>query len=256
MAEIYKNLPFSEYQKIEAWRSHDLMTLAQCGFRWANQSSLHETPALLEGRVQHTVFLELDSFNGEFIIEPDLNRRTKVGKEQYAEWAETIGDRTPIKRALYETCMERRAAIEHLVPKPEHDVELTVVFDWLDQKCKSRFDWHDGECVLDLKTCRDASPRGFRRSISTFRYYQQAAFYLTAARAAGLRADRFWFLAQEKAHPFPHQWYTLSGAAIEYGDQQNEQALALGLDIRGGAQAPRAFNIEDDWVEFDADDLF
>ena len=110
--------------------------------------------------------------------------------------------------------------------------------------------------MLDLKTCRDASPRGFRRSISTFRYYQQAAFYLTAARAAGLRADRFWFLAQEKAHPFPHQWYTLSGAAIEYGDQQNEQALALGLDIRGGAQAPRAFNIEDDWVEFDADDLF
>ena len=44
-------------------------------------------------------------------------------------------------------------------------------------------DWYDGENVWDLKTARDASPRGFKSAINNFNYHMQAALYLDAAKA-------------------------------------------------------------------------
>ena len=55
---IYENLPYDDYAKIEAFRSHDLTSIDKCAYTWKHQKGLQPTPALLEGRVQHTVFLE------------------------------------------------------------------------------------------------------------------------------------------------------------------------------------------------------
>ncbi len=45
----------------------------------------------------------------------------------------------------------------------------------------------------------------------------------------GLPTEKFYFLAQEKTHPYPFAVYTLSDEAVAYGDAQNEQAMATGL---------------------------
>ena len=251
----YEGLSFSEYQSIRAWRSHDLMTLSKCAYTWQNQKEMQETPALLEGRVQHTVFLEHHKFFEEFAIQPDVDRRTKAGKAEYALWLEDLGDKTAIKQDMYDACMERRKVVEDFVPGADDQVELTVCFEWHGHPCKSRFDWYTGEDVWDLKTCRDASPRGFKGAINSFRYFQQAAFYLTAARSLGMTANGFWFLAQEKMHPYPFSVYTLSDEAIEYGNIKNEQALALGIDVANGAIA-RPFNQTKDWIEIGANELY
>jgi exodeoxyribonuclease VIII len=253
---VYEGLDYETYASIEAWRSHDLTSLIRCGFTWKNENPMKETPALMEGRVQHTVFLEHHKFAEEFAIEPNVDRRTKVGKAEYADWKETLDGRSPIKQDMYDICMERREVVEKFIPGPNDRAELTVCFVWRGEPCKARFDWHTGTDVWDLKTCRDASPRGFKTAINSFRYYQQAAFYLAAARHAGLRADRFMFLAQEKAHPFPFAVYTLSPEAIHYGDVRNEQALSLGKQIVSGEIEPQPFNGYGELVEFDADDLW
>ena len=224
---IYEGLTYEEYASIEAWRSHDLTTIISDPYTWKYQKEMTQTPALLEGRVQHTVFLELDKFHDEFVIEPKFDRRTKAGKAEYEDFMAGVGDRTPIKQELFDVCMERREVVLDYVPGPTDQVELTLCFLWNDKPCKARLDWYDGTNVWDLKTCRDASPRGFTAAIRNFRYYQQAAFYLTACRTLNMPGEKFYFLAQQKQHPYPYLVYTLSDEAITYGNAKNEQAMFI-----------------------------
>jgi exodeoxyribonuclease VIII len=228
----YENVPYEEYAEIEAFRSHDLTSVIKCPYTWKNEGPMKETPALIEGRVQHTVFLELDKFDQEFVLEPTVDRRTKAGKEEYEDFKAGIGNRTPIKQDMYDVCMERRAVVSDYVPRETDKVELTLCFYWHNHPFKARMDWYDGKNVWDLKTARDASPRGFRSAINNFNYYMQAALYLDAAKALDMPANQFMFLAQEKMHPYPFAVYTLSPEAVEYGRAKNEQALKTLLECK------------------------
>ena len=80
---IYDDIPYDDYAEIPAFRSHDLTSVIKCPYSWKNKKDMVQTPALLEGRVQHTVFLEHHKFDEEFVIQPKFDRRTKVGKEEY-----------------------------------------------------------------------------------------------------------------------------------------------------------------------------
>ena len=229
---IYEDIPYEEYAEIPAFRSHDLTAVIKCPYSWKHQKAMVQTPALLEGRVQHTVFLELHKFDDEFVIQPKIDRRTKVGKEEYEDFMATVGERTAITQDMFDTCIERRDVVKDYVPKAVDRAELTLVFEWHGHPFKCRLDWYDNERVWDLKTCRDASPRGFRGAINSFNYHMQAALYVEGCRASGLRADGFNFLAQEKAHPYPFGVYTLSDEALEYARARNEQALELLLKCK------------------------
>jgi hypothetical protein len=66
---------------------------------------------------------------------------------------------------------------------------------------------------------------------------------LAGCRAVGLPTEKFYFLAQEKTHPYPFAVYTLSEEAIAYGDAQNEQALSVGLACEE-AGIYRPYNVE------------
>jgi exodeoxyribonuclease VIII len=252
---IYEDLDYDTYASIPAWRSHDLTSIIKCSYSWKNSRGFSESPALLEGRLQHTLFLEHHKWEEEFIIAPEINRRTKVGKAEYEEWCLTVGDRTPIKQEMFDECMVRREVLQDFIPQPDHKVELTLCFEWNGQPCKGKLDWHTGTDVWDLKTARDASPRGFKQAINSFRYHQQAAFYIRACRAVGLPTEKFYFLAQEKAHPYPFGVYTLSDEAIAYGDEKNEQAMSIGIECRNsGVYLP--FNNREGITEFGLNDLY
>lgn len=252
---IYEDLDYDTYASIPAWRSHDLTSIIKCPYSWKNSRGFNESPALLEGRLQHTLFLEHHKWEEEFIIAPEINRRTKVGKAEYEEWCLTVGDRTPIKQEMFDECMVRREVLQDFIPQPDHKVELTLCFEWNGQPCKGKLDWHTGTDVWDLKTARDASPRGFKQAINSFRYHQQAAFYIRACRAVGLPTEKFYFLAQEKAHPYPFGVYTLSDEAIAYGDEKNEQAMSIGIECRNsGVYLP--FNNREGITEFGLNDLY
>lgn len=240
---IYENIPYEDYASIEAYRSHDLTSIDKCAYTWKFEKGLEPTPALLEGRVQHTVFLEHHNFDKEFVIEPDVDKRTSSGKQEYREFLEGVGDRTPITQALYDTCMSRRNAVADYIPSGTDKVELTLCYMWCGQPFKSRLDWYDGEYVWDLKTCRDASPRGFKNAVNSFKYFMQAALYVEACKCLQLRADGFKFLAQEKAHPYPFAIYEMSKEALAYANSKNERALSTLLRAKKENKF-KPFNLE------------
>ena len=221
----YEDIPYEDYAEIEAYRSHDLTTAIKCPYTWKYQKPLTETPALLEGRVQHTVFLEHHNFAKEFVIEPKIDKRTKAGKAEYEIFKKEIGNRRAISVDLYDTCMERRSVVQEYIPKKTDKIELTVCFEFCGQPFKSRFDWYDNEQIWDLKTCRDASSRGFIAAINNFKYHMQAGLYVHAARSVDLPCKGFSFLAQEKVHPYCYAVYEMAPEALEYGLAQCEQAL-------------------------------
>jgi len=229
---IYEDLPFDQYNEIPAYRASDLKDVDRCVYSWKHKEGMKDTPALLEGRVQHTVFLEHHNFKNEFIIEPSVDKRTKAGKEEHQAFLQEVGNLTPISQELYDTCMERREIVSDYIPSKLDKVELTLCFTYHNQPFKSRLDWYDGSRVWDLKTCRDASPRGFRSAINMFRYHMQASLYIDACRLLNLPSEGFFFLAQEKAHPYPYAVYTMSDEALKYGQAKNEQALKVMLEAK------------------------
>jgi hypothetical protein len=241
---IHEDLTYEEYDSIPAYRSHDLTAVTRCPYTWKNKPKMETTPALLEGRVQHTVFLEHDKFGDEFVIIPDVDRRTKQGKEEYEDFLLTVGNRDQITQKLYQTCMDRRKVVEQYVPKETDKVELTCCFTWHGQPFKCRFDWYDGEYVWDLKTCRDASPRGFKQAVNNFNYHLQAALYLDACSSLNLNTKGFRFLAQEKQEPYPYAIYTISSEGLEYARSKNEQALELILECKKSGDY-KPYNLND-----------
>ena len=64
---FYEDVPYEEYASIPAYRSHDLTTVIKCPYKWKNELPMKESPALIEGRLQHTLFLEIDKFDDEFV---------------------------------------------------------------------------------------------------------------------------------------------------------------------------------------------
>lgn len=83
--------------------------------------------------------------------------------------------------------------------------------------CKSRLDWIIPGAIVDLKTTADASPAAFARSVASYRYHVQDAFYSQAAASAGISAEHFVFVCVESSPPYSVALYQLDDAARAEG---------------------------------------
>lgn len=95
---------------------------------------------------------------------------------------------------------------------------------WIDEEtgelCRCRPDWNPNwiNVLVDLKTTADASPEGFAKSVSNFRYDVQEQFYLDGAEAAtGTRPDHMVFIAVETEAPYNCATYILGPEFAQIG---------------------------------------
>ncbi len=79
--------------------------------------------------------------------------------------------------------------------------------------------------VLDIKTCQDASPRGFERAVRNFRYCMQQAFYRYCLEIEGIPTSNFIFIAIEKEKPHVTACYELSEKYEKFSRQEMMQTL-------------------------------
>lgn len=105
-------------------------------------------------------------------------------------------------------------------------------------RCRPDFWRHDG-VIVDLKTARDASPEGFPKSLLSWRYHVQAAFYLDGikrARAAGgvdmPEPKAFVFVAVEKVAPYAVAVYHLDAQSVGIGRREYREDLAIYAECR------------------------
>lgn len=200
--------------------------------RWINPKHVEEppTPAMLLGSAYHKFQTEPDDFFNEFIIAPQINRRTKAGKEEYAKFENAAKGKTLVDdkdftriQAMCESVRNHPAASKLLALKGKPEVSIT----WKDYEtgldCKCRPDWYcpkDG-ILVDFKTTEDASERGFQRSVEKFRYHVQAAWYLRGVE----NCQSFIFIAVEKKAPYAVACYNASAEMLAAGGRAAERNL-------------------------------
>jgi|688.fasta_scaffold39193_2 exodeoxyribonuclease VIII len=213
------------------------------------------TAAMRIGTALHTLVLEQDQFESRYVTAPQVDRRTKSGKEAWAEFEAEAGGRELIAaddRAQISRMAEAvwshpaAAALLHWQGKAE------TTHMWMDQAtglaCKCRPDWltNDGNLIVDLKTTEDASPEGFRKSIGAYRYHVQASWYLDGIEhATGHRPDQFLFICVEKRPPYCVAVYAASPVMVTIG----AETAARDLDVLATCKAGNVWPGYSDQVE-------
>ena len=74
-------------------------------FKWKKDHPSEPTPALLFGQVAHKLLLEPEDFDTDFAVAPVVDKRTKVGKEMWAQFCADADGKTVVDADIYEQCM-------------------------------------------------------------------------------------------------------------------------------------------------------
>lgn len=234
---IYPNMTRKEYDAIgainistlkKAKRGNSPRSVSMAHLKHAIDYPPEKTDALRVGIAAHLGIYESERFHAECVIAPEVNKRTKAGKAELAEFEAVNSDKLILSRAEYEQCREIYAAVHrHETARALLDgtqyKELAIV--WVDPTtgllCKGMLDgfgYHDRVGVIsDAKTCQDASDSGFSKAIANFDYHVAAAWYLDGLNTIAPAQRRFAWIAAEKSAPYGVATYWLDEEAYHTG---------------------------------------
>jgi len=183
-----------------------------------------QTKSMADGTAVHAFFLEKDKFHKDFAVKPqDIRLNTKAGKEWAQEHTNKIIIDSELGNNLYEMEKSFMDSPAKLIYEIKGKSELS--YFWNDiglVKGKCRPDWisDDGNIIVDIKTTTDASPKGFQKSISTWGYHLQLAWYMRGLQKLGIPCNEFIFIAIEKTPPFSVGVYSADREMILFGNQE------------------------------------
>jgi exodeoxyribonuclease VIII len=244
----YDNISLEEYHKLPAWSKTALDHI--------NRSPAHymewlanppdQTPAMAFGSALHCAILTPELYDKEYSVIPDFDRRTKAGREAYAQFLVDCPGRSFVSgvQAGQISCMKTAIFDHPLASQTLSNGEAEQSFFWTDPKtgleCKARPDYfrNDG-IVVDLKTCADATFKEFQRSAYNYRYHVQGAFFMDGIfHATGKQCTDFVLIAVEKEAPYGIMVYRLDDLAIDAGRVAYERNLA---DIKEWKEKPELY---------------
>ena len=236
MKDVYKDgvhdISNEQYHAADGISRSRLMLLDKSPYHfwyevYSGKAEVREaTPAMNVGSAFHTMLLEPHLFDKEFCVMPNLDRRTKGGKQMYEEFlSENHG-----KMILTVDQFEKVRDMVELVG--QHEIVTTLldeaVFEqsifWTDIETgiqfKARPDIWSSKMVVDLKTTADASAYKLQRSALEYGYYLQAGMAFEACKAIGKPFEMFVMLAVEKERPHVPAVYMMDDDALQFGIDQ------------------------------------
>lgn len=208
-----------------------------------------ESPALDFGRAFHCALLEPARYPIDFPVMPEFSGKGSVAMRE--AWFESQPkDAQPIMQdAAEKIAAMLRSVYEHpIAGRIVVDGQAEVTAVWRDSEtglwCKSRADYYQParRFLLDVKTCRDASPDGFARAIADYRYHVQQAMYVEAWQECDTPIQHYVILAIESEPPHCCATYTIDVAAESRGFEllyREREALAQCLAAAAADNAYR-----------------
>lgn len=214
-----------------------LLSQTPLHFKYAEENKGKEdTPALAFGRAAHKYILEKESFFEEFAVAPQCDRRTKEGKEIYANFLIESEGKSVISSDDYKAIEEMSTAID----------ETPLARELLTGECEKSFFWTDAEtgesckvrpdCItlfegkkylVDYKTTDSCADGHFERSVRKFGYKFQSGMYKEGYFNNTFEDVGFIFVAQEKKPPYAARVYFCSPEFIEEGYEQFRKAIGI-----------------------------
>ena len=190
-----------------------------------------ETKALRFGTFVHSAILEPHTLNDLYATAPDVDRRTKDGKEQWAAFAtanagKTILDAEESATGHLVASFARLALKNHGVTFDETEVMYHVDYNGI--PLKAAIDGVAGDYLWDIKTTDDASASGMLKAIRNYRYNLQAYWYrLVYELATGKRPLGFRFLFVEKEPPYATAVCEIGPELMSWAVSDFEKAVTL-----------------------------
>lgn len=202
------------------------------------------------GNAGECLFLEPHNFASRWVAEPSiyegpetknashgepLNKRKKDHREWLEEWTASLPagvsvisqDDYAMARACADALLGDPLIRRVLGSEPLIGVSHYGIDEQTGLLIKARTD-AENDYLVDVKTARDASPNGFRKSAELFGYGMQASQYLDVVeQTRGERPAGFAFVVVEKTPPYLTAVYHAEPDMIALGRQDCRRALDL-----------------------------
>ena len=228
-----ETLTQQEYRAIDALGSTDIKTLLENPYLFKNGIKKEPTDNLILGSVIHTLILEPQKLDDEYIIMPELNLRTNDGKAQKAEFeAEAKAtNKTLVKSEIFnQAAAVAKSFLQSTLSsflRGEVKAETSFFGEIDGVKVKARPDLilPQQQIIIDFKTTSQVgggSADGFAKMAANFSYYIQAALYLEIT-----EYKQFYFIVLETAEPFMIGCYKLDSKALEFGKSEIRRAIEI-----------------------------
>jgi len=207
----------NEYNQAEGIRRSDLWRMEESPekFKYYLDHPPEQTPAMAFGSACHKLILEPLDFESEYAIAPQVDKRTKAGKEEWEQFVANSGGRTIISEddvtLIHDMFMAlKRCPLAYKLIRGKGESEVS--YFWTDpetkEKCKIKTDrvvkynrrWY----IVDYKTTMTADTFHFNSEIWKRGYFFQAGMYAEGMKIAKKlrRRPGFLFVAQEKKPPY------------------------------------------------------
>jgi len=229
---ILRNTPMAEYRQMSGLSKHELDNFAVAPSYYLHRKSQEWKPSrsMEIGTLIHSLVLE---GRCDYAVGPEVDRRTKAGKEEWQLFCENNIGKTIVTRdeaAVITGCFESCAPLMEHCAFEDDNIELSMFWERDGVACKGRPDMvaqiYGELCLVDLKTTADI--RQFENAFYRFRYDVQAAWYQYGLKAAmGLdEAPGFWFLVVDTEAPHLAQFMRAGSEILSNANAKIEEELA------------------------------
>jgi exodeoxyribonuclease VIII len=202
-----------------------------------NRPAKKSTPEMILGSAFHTMVLEPDNFEKEYIIEPEkvlLKNTDRKTYDDYKAKCEALE-----KSKLTVLTPEELVTLNSMAHALERDPRIYKLlnggdieksFFWNDPGSglliKARPDIIHDNMIVDLKTIADASPRAFQSSMADGWYHVQGAMIRDAVRRLENRdISTVINVCVEKKYPYCVGIYIIDEEALNVGEAKYKEIL-------------------------------
>ena len=228
------------YETAEGIRRSDLWVInkSPLHFKYHMETERKTTKALIFGAAAHKWILEPDMFGTEFAVAPEVNRRTKDGRESWAGFEAFCSDRnlSIITAEEFDTIGSMAAALAEnpfawQLLNGEHEQEFYWTDDLTGEKCKCKVDclteYNGKPCIVDYKTTDSCEDGHFERTARKYGYQFQAGMYCEGLFQNTLEEHGFIFIAQEKTEPYASRVYVCDPEWIKRGYDKYRELIGI-----------------------------
>lgn len=194
------------------------------------------TPAMCLGTALHALLLEPDQYDNIVAVAPDIDRRTKLGKETWSAFLETITNLHTVITGEQNDIVTQMAKSVLAHPEAKKLFERAECreqpFRWTNEqtgvrcKCKPDLLWTAGRIIGDIKTTSNPNPGAWSRQAASFGYDRQGAWYSLGLETCFQSGDfKFLHICVGSQEPWECACYFIENEFMEHARFQNQQTL-------------------------------
>lgn len=212
--------------------SLDLLNKSPANYKYWLGKDREQTKAMALGSAVHCAVLEPERFAETYVKAPDVDRRTSAGKAEWVAALRVNAGKLMLAPEDYETCLLMMQAVRsHPICSwvlAEGEAEMACVWKpGVDEVIsKAKIDFLSTDYLVELKTTESAHPEAFAKSVISYRYHVQLAYYLDGLGiAAPQRKVKPIVIAVESRPPYHVSVFTPSSEMLSVGRSEYQKNL-------------------------------